>query len=207
MNKDNRGQSFIKFAMQHEALQLGDFVLKSGRRSKYFFNLGKMNTGKALQRLGKLYADKLFQSGIEFDGVFGPAYKGISLAAITATHLYQDHGKEVCFSSDRKEAKDHGEQGSILGAPLTGRIVIVDDVLTAGTAVRKAIELILAAQAKPVALIVAMDREEKGFGEQFAAKELHKEYEIDVLSLSKASDLSKYLEENKCFDELEQMHL
>lgn len=196
-------KQFIEFALANAALQLGQFQLKSGRSSPYFFNLGVFNNGSSLDRLGQFYAQKMIDAHIECDGLFGPAYKGIPLAAATAMQLYRCHGVTVRFSANRKEHKEHGEKGGLLGAPLSGRIVVVDDVLTAGTAVREALELIQQAQAKPCALIVAFDRQERGEQAQSAAKEIEEVYRIPVLSIATTSDLCDYLQAQGRIQELE----
>jgi orotate phosphoribosyltransferase len=153
--------AFLKLAMQHEVLKFGSFTLKSGRVSPYFFNLGKISSGAAMRTLGQAYAAALAASGLEFDMLFGPAYKGIPLVTAVACALAES-GRDVPYAYNRKEAKDHGEGGVMVGAPARGRVVIVDDVLTAGTALREAIRLLRAAGAEPVAALVALDRQEKG---------------------------------------------
>ncbi len=161
-------RQFLELALQIGALGFGQFTLKSGRVSPYFFNAGEFNTGAALAALGRCYAAALLQSGVEFDMVFGPAYKGIPLAAATAQGLAA-RGHDVPFAFDRKEAKDHGEGGHLIGAPLAGRVVVVDDVITAGTAVRGATETIRAAGARPVAVAISLDRQERGQSAESAA--------------------------------------
>ena len=153
-------QSFIEFALARNALRFGSFTLKSGRQSPYFFNTGVFDSGSALRRLGEAYASALVASGLEFDMLFGPAYKGIPLGAAIAIALDRDHGRDVPFCFNRKEAKDHGEGGTLVGAPLKGRVLIVDDVMSAGTAARESIELIKKAGSAPHAIAIALDRQE-----------------------------------------------
>jgi orotate phosphoribosyltransferase len=157
---------FIDLALARDALRFGSFKLKSGRESPYFFNAGLFSDGEAASVLGKCYAAALVRSGIEFDVLFGPAYKGIPLVTATAIALSEEHARSVPYSFDRKEAKDHGEGGNIVGSPLRGRVVIVDDVISDGKAKRDAIELIRAAGAEPVAVLLALDRQERGLGNQ-----------------------------------------
>lgn len=187
---------FLDLAARTQVLQFGDFTLKSGRHSPYFFNLGKVSTGAALAALAACYADALIDSGIEFDGLFGPAYKGIPLVAAVATAL-ASRGRDVPFTFNRKEAKDHGEGGNLVGAPLRGRIVILDDVLTAGTAMREAIDLITQADATPVAALLAFDRQERGAGDKSTAQELAEERQITVFSIAGLSDLAPWLGESE----------
>ncbi len=159
-------QQFIRFCLDLGVLRFGEFTLKSGRVSPYFFNAGLFNTGAAMLELGRLYASELIESGLEYDMIFGPAYKGIPLVTATATALAERHGVDKPLAFNRKEAKDHGEGGSIVGAPLEGRVLIVDDVITAGTAIRESQTLIEAAGARPAGVLIALDRQERGQGER-----------------------------------------
>ncbi|MFK7795215.1 MAG: orotate phosphoribosyltransferase [Gammaproteobacteria bacterium] len=181
--------SFVQFALENEALQFGEFTLKSGRISPYFFNAGKFNQGAAFNTLGRFYADTLIQAGIEFDLLFGPAYKGIPLATATSIALDSQYQRSVCVAFNRKEAKTHGEAGKLIGAPLAGRVVIVDDVITAGTAIRESMGLIKEAGAEPAAVLVALDRQEKGPEGNSAIQEIEKTYNIPVLAIAKLENL------------------
>lgn len=185
-------QSFLDLALARNVLRFGEFTLKSGRISPYFFNAGLFDSGAALATLGRAYADAIMHSGIGFDMIFGPAYKGIVLAAITAVALAERHGRDVPFAYNRKEAKDHGEGGALVGAPLTGRVLIVDDVITAGTAIRESLALIRNAGATPAGVLIALDREERGHGALSAAQELSAEYAIPTFAIARLSDLLAY---------------
>ncbi len=184
--------SFVKFALENEALQFGEFTLKSGRISPYFFNAGKFNQGAAFNSSGRFYADKLMQSGIQFDLLFGPAYKGIPLATAASIALDSQYQRSVGVAFNRKEAKAHGEAGKLIGAPLAGRVVIVDDVITAGTAIRESMDLIQEAGAEPAAVLVALDRQEKGSEGKSAIQEIEKAYNIPVLAIAKLEDLLEF---------------
>jgi len=188
-------KEFIELAIQEEVLSFGEFTLKSGRVSPYFFNAGKFRSGAAIAKLGQFYAAALEQSGINYDLVFGPAYKGIPLAATTAVSLYRDYGKDVPYCFNRKEAKDHGEGGIMVGAPLAGRTVIVDDVITAGTAIGEVMQIIDPSDATPAAVLIGLDRQEKGKGELSAIQEVEQRYGIPVVSIIKLADLIVYLEQ------------
>ncbi|GAA5315883.1 MAG: orotate phosphoribosyltransferase [Candidatus Pelagadaptatus aseana] len=188
-------RDFIQLAIEHQALCFGDYTLKSGRTSPYFFNAGKFQTGAALSALGRFYADAIRDSGVEFDVVFGPAYKGIPLAATTAVALADQHGSDYPYCFNRKEAKDHGEGGSLVGAPLQGGVLIVDDVITAGTAVREVMSIIEAEGARPAAVLIGLNRQEKGQGELSAIQEVERDYGIPVVSIIKLDDIIAYLEE------------
>jgi orotate phosphoribosyltransferase len=174
---------FIELAMSREALRFGSFKLKSGRESPYFFNAGLLSDGEAAAVLGRGYAAALIAAGVEFDVLFGPAYKGIPLAAATAVAFSEHHGRSVPFSFNRKEAKDHGEGGKLVGAPLRGRVVIVDDVITAGTAIRESLDIIRGAGAEPVAVALALDRQERGQGARSAVQELEAEHGLRCVSV------------------------
>ena len=188
-------KAFIEFALSREVLRFGEFTLKSGRVSPYFFNAGLFNTGSALARLGQYYAEAIIESGLEFDVLFGPAYKGIPLAAACSVALADHHQRDVPYSFNRKEAKVHGEGGNIVGSPLQGRVLIIDDVITAGTAIRESMQIIDAAGAKPAGVLIALDRQEKGRGELSAIQEVEQEYGIPVLSIIKLDNLVTYLEQ------------
>lgn len=191
MNKNQ--QEFIQFALDNEVLKFGEYTLKSGRLSPYFFNAGLFNSGLAISRLGKFYAQAIVDSGIEFDVLFGPAYKGIPLACTTAIALAEDHGMDVPWCFNRKEAKDHGEGGHLVGAELDGRVLVIDDVITAGTAINEAYEIIDGESATFAGVVIAIDRQEKGKNEQSAIQEVEKRYAIDVVSVASLGDLVKFL--------------
>lgn len=176
-------RTFIDLALAREALRFGRFTLKSGRESPYFFNAGLFNDGEALAVLGRCYAAAIVHSGLEFDVLFGPAYKGIPLVAATAVALATGHDRSVPWAFNRKEAKDHGEGGNIVGHRLEGRVLIVDDVITAGTAVRESVALIGAAGARPVGIALALDRQERGRGERSAVQEVEAEYGLACVSI------------------------
>ena len=188
-------RDFIEFAIELNVLRFGEFTLKSGRKSPYFFNAGLFNSGMALAKLGQFYADAIVDAGVKFDVLFGPAYKGIPIAAATAVALAEHHGKDLPWCFNRKEAKDHGEGGSLVGAPLEGRVLIIDDVITAGTAIREVMDIIGKTQAQPAGVVVALDRQEKGKGELSAIQEVEQEFGIPVLSIINLSQLITYLEE------------
>ena len=198
--------SFVEFALNNEALLFGEFTLKSGRISPYFFNAGKFNQGAAFNDLGKYYADTLMQSNIGFDVLFGPAYKGIPLATAASISLARDHGKSVGVAFNRKEAKTHGEAGKLIGAQLKGRVVIVDDVITAGTAIRESMALIEEAGAQPAAVLVALDRQEKGPDGKSAIQEIEQAYKIPVLAIAKLENLLEFAKSsNTLSSQLEQL--
>ncbi|MBL8224159.1 MAG: orotate phosphoribosyltransferase [Chromatiales bacterium] len=186
-------QEFIGLALELGALRFGEFKLKSGRISPYFFNAGLFNTGLAAARLGRAYAAAVRQSGIGFDMLFGPAYKGIPLVALTAAALAEHYGVDVHFCFNRKEAKDHGEGGTIVGAPVQGRVLIIDDVITAGTAIRESIDVIRAAGGEPVGVVLALDRQERGQGELSAVQEVRAGFGLEVASIIRLADLAEHL--------------
>lgn len=183
---------FLELAEQCGVLRFGDFTLKSGRQSPYFFNLGNISSGASMAALATAYADAIIAAGLEFDMLFGPAYKGIPLVTAVAVAL-AERGHDYPFAFNRKEAKDHGEGGNIVGAALSGRVLILDDVLTAGTAAREAISLIRNAGANPVAAMLAFDRQEKGQGDRSATQELADEQQLTVRALVGLSDLEAWL--------------
>ena len=192
-------KDFIEFALKNDVLRFGEFTLKSGRVSPYFFNAGLFNSGEALAKLGQYYAAAIKESSVKFDVLFGPAYKGIPLATTCAVALYEHQNTNIPYSFNRKEAKAHGEGGNIVGAALEGDILIIDDVITAGTAIRESMDIIAAANAKPAGVIIALDRQEKGTGELSAIQEVEQEYKIPVLSIIKLEHLITYLEGNTEF--------
>ncbi|MDD5366900.1 MAG: orotate phosphoribosyltransferase [Gallionellaceae bacterium] len=184
---------FLSFAIERKVLLFGDFKTKAGRMSPYFFNAGLFNDGASLKQVGEFYAQAILASGLEFDGLFGPAYKGIPLAATVAVAL-AGMGRNLPYSYNRKEAKDHGEGGTIVGAPLSGRILIVDDVISAGTSVRESVELIKAAGATPCGVAIALDRMERGLGDLSAVQEVSRQHGLPVVSIVNLDDLLAYLE-------------
>jgi len=182
-------RTFLELAIELGALKFGRFTLKSGRESPYFFNAGVFSTGSAIAALGRFYADVIVATDLEFDMLFGPAYKGIPLAAVAAAALADHHAIDAGFAYNRKEAKRHGEGGSIVGTPIAGRVLIVDDVITAGTAVREAVGLIRQAGAEVAGVVLALDREERGDGELSAVQELSAELAAPVASIASLGDL------------------
>lgn len=200
MNHTNQDQSqnqfrqeFIAFAIKKEVLRFGEFKTKAGRLSPYFFNAGLFNDGESLMKLGEFYAAAISNSGIQFDMLFGPAYKGITLVASIAI-AFAKNGHNVPFAYNRKEAKDHGEGGVIVGSPLNGRILIIDDVISAGTSVRESVELINANGASACGVAIAIDRQEKGLGELSAVQEVIKNNQIPVCAIANLHDLVSYLQ-------------
>ncbi|PMH45996.1 orotate phosphoribosyltransferase [Vibrio sp. 10N.286.49.B3] len=188
-------REFIEFALEKEVLKFGEFTLKSGRKSPYFFNAGLFNTGRDLARLGRFYAAALADSGIEFDVLFGPAYKGIPIATTTAVALADHHDIDTPYCFNRKEAKNHGEGGNLVGSELEGRIMLVDDVITAGTAIRESMEIIQANGADLAGVLVAIDRQEKGKGELSAIQEVERDFGCAIISIVSLTDLVTFLEE------------
>ena len=186
-------REFLEFALQVGVLRFGEFTLKSGRISPYFFNAGLFNTGASLARLGRYYARSLVGSGIEFDMIYGPAYKGIPLAAITCVALADHHDRDLPYAFNRKEAKDHGEGGNIVGSPLRGRVMIIDDVITAGTSVRESVDIIREHGATPAGVVIALDRQEKGRDGQSAIAEVQTTYGMPVSSIACLEDLIEFL--------------
>ncbi|BBN80510.1 orotate phosphoribosyltransferase [Pseudoalteromonas sp. A25] len=188
-------KEFIEFALEKQVLKFGEFTLKSGRTSPYFFNAGLFNTGRDLARLGRFYAAALEDAAIEYDVLFGPAYKGIPIATTTAVALADHYNKDVPYCFNRKEKKQHGEGGSLVGSALEGRIMLVDDVITAGTAIRESMEIIAAAGADLSGVLIALDRQEKGKAELSAIQEVERDFNTKVVSIVKLADLITYLEE------------
>lgn len=189
----NYQRDFIQLAIEQGVLCFGQFTLKSGRVSPYFFNAGKFQSGAALAALGRFYAAAVVDAGLEFDLVFGPAYKGIPLAAATAIALADHHSRDLPYCYNRKEAKDHGEGGTLVGAPLKGRVLIVDDVITAGTAVREVMDIIGKADATPAAVVIGLNRMEKGKGELSAIQEVEQTFGIPVISIITLNHIIDYL--------------
>ncbi|MBC7984643.1 MAG: orotate phosphoribosyltransferase [Candidatus Obscuribacterales bacterium] len=193
--------SFITLCLDLGVLRFGEFKLKSGRVSPYFFNAGLFNTSRAIANLGRHYADAITQCVIQFDMLFGPAYKGIPLVTATAVALADSHSRDLPWAFNRKEAKAHGEGGNIVGAPLKGRVLIVDDVITAGTAIRESIDIIRAAGAEPAGVVLALDRQERGQGDLSAVQEVEQTFGLPVHSIIKLADLITHLEKNAARDE------
>ena len=193
-------RDFIAFAIEQGVLKFGEFTLKSGRVSPYFFNAGLFQTGRALAKLGRFYAQAIVDSSLKADVLFGPAYKGIPLAAVTAAALADHHDLDMPYSFNRKEAKTHGEGGNIVGAPLSGDILIIDDVITAGTAIREVMGLIEQSGARASGVIIALDRQERGQGEQSAIQEVQSQYGVPVVSIVSLEQVLTYLEEQSGSD-------
>lgn len=190
-------REFIRFALSRNVLRFGEFTLKSGRISPYFFNAGLFNTGADLARLGDFYAQAVHAAGLDYDVIFGPAYKGIPIGTTLSVALFNRFNldKPVCFN--RKEAKDHGEGGNLIGSPLQGKVLLVDDVITAGTAIREAMDLISANQAKLSAVVIALNRKERGKGELSAIQEVERDYQCNVLSIIDLDDLLRFIEQDE----------
>ncbi|WP_027713475.1 orotate phosphoribosyltransferase [Dickeya chrysanthemi] len=188
-------RQFIEFALSKQVLKFGEFTLKSGRISPYFFNAGLFNTGRDLALLGRFYAEALVDANVAFDVLFGPAYKGIPIATTTAVALAEHHDRDVPYCFNRKEAKDHGEGGNLVGSPLKGRIMLVDDVITAGTAIRESMDIIAAQGASLAGVLIALDRQERGRGELSAIQEVERDYQCNVTSIITLGDLISWLTE------------
>jgi orotate phosphoribosyltransferase len=198
---------FIEFAIEAGVLRFGDFTLKSGRVSPYFFNAGLFNTGRQLARLGRFYAQAIVDSGIRFDVLFGPAYKGIPLAAAAGIALADHYDRNVPWCFNRKEAKDHGEGGNLVGAGLTGGVLIIDDVVTAGTAIRESVDIIQAAGATPAGVVIALDRQERGRDARSAIQEVEETLGVRVISIVKLEHLVQYLlDRSDRAEEVEKIH-
>jgi len=188
-------QDFLEFAIDAGGLRFGEFTLKSGRVSPYFFNAGLFNTGRHLARLGRFYAQAISDAAPDYDVLFGPAYKGIPLAAATGIALADHHDRDVPFCFNRKEAKDHGEGGNLVGAPLAGRVLIIDDVITAGTAIRESLAIIADAGASAAGVVIALDRQERGRGERSAIQEVEQDLGLRVTSIVTLAELQQFLAE------------
>jgi len=188
-------RDFLKFALDVGVLRFGEFVLKSGRHSPYFFNAGLFNSGASLARLGRYYARAIIDAGIEFDLVYGPAYKGIPLAAVTVAALAEQYGRDLPYAFNRKEAKDHGEGGDIVGSPLKGQVLIIDDVISAGTSVRESVEIIRRHGAEPAGVVIALDRQEQGQDRRSAVAQVEGDLGIPVAAIVRLEHLIEYLTE------------
>jgi len=188
-------KAFIEFALERNVLRFGEFTLKSGRKSPYFFNAGLFNTGRDLAKLGQYYAEALVAANIEFDVLFGPAYKGIPIATTTAVALAEKHDIDTPYCFNRKEKKDHGEGGNLVGSPLEGRVMLVDDVITAGTAIRESMTLLDECGASLAGVLIALDRQEKGKGELSAIQEVERDFNTQVVSIVSLADLIEYLKD------------
>ena len=197
--KTDLSQSFIAFAIQKQVLKFGEFTTKAGRLSPYFFNAGLFDDGISLLKLGEFYAQSIQKSGIEFDMLFGPAYKGITLAAAIAI-AFAKNGRNVPYAYNRKEAKNHGEGGVIVGSPLSGLVLIIDDVISAGTSVRESVDLITKHGATPCGVAIALDRQEKGLGELSAVQEVQKDHLLSVCAIANLTDLLSYIEHQADFE-------
>ncbi|TWC32362.1 orotate phosphoribosyltransferase [Pseudomonas sp. SJZ079] len=189
-------RDFIRFAIERGVLRFGEFTLKSGRTSPYFFNAGLFDSGLALARLGRFYAAAVVNSGLSFDVLFGPAYKGIPLAATTAVALAEHHQRDLPWCFNRKEAKAHGEGGTLVGAPLAGRVLIIDDVITAGTAIREVMQIIQAQGAQAAGVLIALNRQERGQGELSAIQEVERDFGMPVVSIVSLEQVLEYLADN-----------
>lgn len=189
-------QAFLRFCLERGVLRFGKFTLKSGRISPYFFNAGLFHQGSDLAKLGEFYAAALVHNGIEFDMMFGPAYKGIPLVSATAIALYRQQGMDRPWSFNRKEIKDHGEGGLLIGAPLEGRVLIIDDVITAGTAIRESLALIENAGARTAGVLIALDREERGRDQRSAIQEIEQDFGIPVIAVAKLTDLIEFAQQD-----------
>lgn len=192
-NAEQLSQDFIAFSIQKQVLKFGEFKTKAGRLSPYFFNAGLFNDGESLLKLGEFYYQSIQNSGIEFDMLYGPAYKGITLAAAIAI-AFAKNGHNLPYAYNRKEAKDHGEGGVIVGSPLKGRVLIIDDVISAGTSVRESVDLITQHDATPCAVAIALDRQEKGLGDLSAVQEVQKLHQLPVCSIANLTDLLQYIQ-------------
>ncbi len=186
-------REFIEFALDHDVLRFGSFTLKSGRTSPYFFNAGAVDTGAGLAALGRFYAAAIVEGELDVDVILGPAYKGIPIAAATAMQLAEVHGRDVPWCFNRKEAKDHGEGGLVVGSPLTGRVLVVDDVITAGTAIREVVEIVKNAGAEVTAIVVAIDRQERGTGNASAVQQLEQQLGVRVRAIVSLDDVVEHL--------------
>jgi orotate phosphoribosyltransferase len=204
-------EDFLNFAIRRDVLKFGSFTLKSGRVSPYFFNAGNFHTGRDLSLLGKAYGEAIINSAIDFDVLFGPAYKGIPLASATSIALSDNHQQDTPWCFNRKEKKAHGEGGVTVGSPLEGKVLIIDDVITAGTAIREAMTMIIDAGATPAGVVIALDRQEKGKAERSAIQEVEEDYGIPVISIIKLENIYQYLvqqqSENGLIDRIKQYRM
>lgn len=198
--KDYQKQ-FIEFAIERGVLKFGEFTLKSGRTSPYFFNAGLFNKGSDLAKLGRFYAAALMDANVDFDVLFGPAYKGIPIATATAVALYDHHQKDTPYCFNRKEKKDHGEGGNLVGAELTGKVMLVDDVITAGTAIRESMEIVEANGASLAGVLIALDRQEKGKGELSAIQEVERDFGATIIAIVGLNDIIEFLKDDPAFNE------
>lgn len=189
-------QDFLSFALEQGVLRFGEYTLKSGRISPYFFNAGLFQTGSALSRLGQFYAQAIVESGLQFDMLFGPAYKGIPLAAAVSIALYEKHGLDYPYAFNRKEAKDHGEGGTIVGAPLKGRVLVIDDVMTAGTAIREAAAIVAGQGAQLAGVAISLDRQERGQGQLSAVQEVKANFGVPVISIVGLGDVIQHVQDS-----------
>jgi len=187
-------QEFLDFAIENDVLKFGEFVLKSGRKSPYFFNFGLFQTGASLAKLGDYYAQAIIDSGIEFDMLFGPAYKGIPLVSVIAATLYEKHERDYPYAYNRKEVKDHGEGGNIVGAPLQGKVLIIDDLISAGTAIREAAGIVEENGAQLAGIAISIDRQEKGTGETSAVQEVEAQYGVSVVNIIGLNNVIQHIE-------------
>lgn len=187
-------QEFLDFAIENDVLKFGEFVLKSGRKSPYFFNFGLFQTGASLAKLGDYYAQAIIDSGIEFDMLFGPAYKGIPLVSVIAATLYEKHERDYPYAYNRKEVKDHGEGGNIVGAPLQGKVLIIDDLISAGTAIREAAGIVEENGAQLAGIAISIDRQEKGMGETSAVQEVEAQYGVSVVNIIGLNNVIQHIE-------------
>jgi orotate phosphoribosyltransferase len=199
--QQNNKTRFIQLAIENNVLRFGEFTLKSGRTSPYFFNAGLFDTGKALAELGACYAQVIVEHALDFDVLFGPAYKGIPLVSSIAVALSTEHAIDKPYAFNRKEVKDHGEGGSIVGADIHGRVLIVDDVITAGTAIREAVDIIAAEGGTTSAILIALDRQERGRGELSAIQEVQNDFAVSVLSIITMADLIAYIETDENYSQ------
>lgn len=199
---DQYKKEFIELCLKYHAIRFGEFTLKSGRKSPYFYNSGLLNTGAALAVLGKTYANAIVSAGLEFDMLFGPAYKGIPLVSATSVALSEHFQLDVPYAFNRKEAKDHGEGGTIVGAPLQGKVLVIDDVITAGTAIKESIDIIQAKEAQLAGVVISLDRQEKGQGDLSAIQEIEKSQGITVANVINLNDLMAYLDTEPSFQAL-----
>ncbi len=202
----NFRSQFIDFALKHQVIRFGEFTLKSGRISPYFFNAGLFSTGEQMVQLSQFYAQTIIESEVSFDVLFGPAYKGIPLATATSMSLSSKFNRNTSFSFNRKEAKKHGEGGKLVGSTLSGKVLIIDDVITAGTAIRESMDIIKDAGGEPTAVVIALDRQEKGQGELSAIQEVEQDFGIPVIPIIRLEDIADYLSEKGDEEQLKKIN-